>query len=281
LQEVAPAAMNFSQRIIVIAIVLISFSALTLVHNIFITQQQNSTIEFKKQQHQQPGGTTQTTTQSKEYEPSSIEKYIIENLVNLGYDKESKSTSGCAIWKNESASDIYSDLHEYGKSLDEYNKAVQNFTEIPDLMESIKASGDHQICESAKIHPDGIEAFFAIKHLSRGNSGFMEPLTPPMRSHHYCWRGKNLMRQDYMIHDYEAMCRKLKPTSRRVFIDIGASMKRENNPLVTFLAEYKKFGFHFDHIYAFEIAPFEAKEVYKDILPDEYMASYHWINTGK
>ena len=49
------------------------------------------------------------------------------------------------------------------------------------------------------------------------------------------------------------MCKNLKPTSKRVFIDIGASMKRESNPLVKFLKEFKKFGFYFDHIYAFEI----------------------------
>jgi hypothetical protein len=56
---------------------------------------------------------------------------------------------------------------------------------------------------------------------------------------------------------------------------------REQNPIVSFLAEFKKFGFHFDHIYAFEVAEFEAREVYKDMIPDEFMASYHWINAGK
>jgi len=77
------------------------------------------------------------------------------------------------------------------------------------------------------------------------------------------------------------MCKTLKPTSKRVFIDMGASMKRENNPLEGYLAEFKRFGFHFDHIYGFEVKRFEAKEVYEKILPEELMASYHWINTGK
>merc|ERR1712154_466927 len=43
---------------------------------------------------------------------------------------------------------------------------------------------------------------------------------------------------------------------------------------------YQQFGFYFDHIYAFEVTEFDPKEVFNEILPEEYMPSYHWINTG-
>jgi hypothetical protein len=76
------------------------------------------------------------------------------------------------------------------------------------------------------------------------------------------------------------MCRKLKPTSQLVLIDMGASLDFHgvSLPIMVLLAEYEKFGFHFDHIYAFEITFSEPKHVYKDLLPVEYMAAYHWIN---
>ena len=79
------------------------------------------------------------------------------------------------------------------------------------------------------------------------------------------------------------MCRTLKPHSKRVLIDLGASLKfhKGGNPLIDILTQFKKFGFHFDHIYAFEITQLSPQEVYKDLLPEEYMASYHWINTGQ
>ena len=46
------------------------------------------------------------------------------------------------------------------------------------------------------------------------------------------------------------------------------------------LGQYEKFGFIFDHIYAFELAYTEPKQVYEKLLPDRYMSSYHWINVG-
>ena len=232
-----------------------------------------------KEQHED--SKTQHVATNSTYNPSSIETYLMDNLVNLGFDIEAKNVSGCNIWKDEKI-DIHEDLFVYATALDKYNKAITEFEEVPDVMDSIQASqnGSNEICKSLRVHPDGIQAFFPEELLSHGTSGFMEPLTPPMRHHSYCWKGRSLFKQDFILHDFEAMCKKLKPTSKRVFIDIGASMNREKNPLVTFLAEFKKFGFHFDHIYAFEVTAFDAKDVYKDILPDEFMANYHWINTG-
>ena len=212
------------------------------------------------------------------YETSSIEDYLMKNLVPLGYGKRA---SGCTIWKDPNATEIHADLMEFAKSLQAYNEAVEEFNEIPDLMKSIIASGGkHDVCESAKVHPDNFKAFFNLTLLSKGKNGYMEPLTPPMRHHSYCWRRRHLFDLKYILHDYEAMCRALKPHSKRVFIDLGASLKfhEGKNPVIDILTQFKKFGFHFDHIYAFEITQLSPQEVFKDLLPEEYMASYHWIN---
>ena len=128
----------------------------------------------------------------------------MQNLLNLGYDKASEDTSGCEIWLNETASEIHSDLLAYRTILEKYNKAVAHFEEIPDVMESIQKDGDHRVCETARIRPDGMNAFFVPKEqLSHGHNGYMEPLYPPMRHHEYCWDNglENLLRKDYIIHD--------------------------------------------------------------------------------
>ncbi len=100
-----------------------------------------------------------------------------------------------------------------------------------------------------------------------------------MRSYGLC-KGNDIMGLDYLVHDFETLCRKLKPSSQIVLIDMGASLDfhGSGSPIMVLLAEYEKFGFHFDHIYAFEITFSEPKHVCKDLLPVEYMAAYHWIN---
>ena len=89
---------------------------------------------------------------------------------------------------------------------------------------------------------------------------------------------------NYIVHDFEAMCHQLKPHTRRVLIDMGASLEFHNNrrkvPIVQLLELYEKFGFYFDHIYGFEITPTDANKVYGEMLPEKYFPSYHWINTG-
>ncbi len=49
--------------------------------------------------------------------------------------------------------------------------------------------------------------------------------------------------------------------------------------IVHLLDLYEKFGFHFDHIYGFEITMMEPQTVY-DLLPEKYVPAYHWINVG-
>ena len=114
-----------------------------------------------------------------------------------------------------------------------------------------------------------------------------------MRDHKICFAEQrnetlNLMSLDYLVHDFEAMCRKLKPTSKRVFIDIGASLsfhlggeEEDIQPIVTLLETYEKFGFNFDHIYGFEVEFAEPEDVYLEMLPEKYFPSYHWINVGE
>jgi len=117
-------------------------------------------------------------------------------------------------------------------------------------------------------------------------SGYLEPLLPPMRHHKICEPGKKkqaLMDLDYLVHDFEHSCRKLTPTSRRIFIDMGASLSFHSTskvPVVELLEQYERFGMLFDHIYGFEITFAKPEKVFETLLPEKYMARYHWINVG-
>ena len=42
---------------------------------------------------------------------------------------------------------------------------------------------------------------------------------------------------------------------------------------------YGKFGFHFDHIYAYEATETQPAKVFEQV-PNDLMASFHWINVG-
>jgi hypothetical protein len=88
-----------------------------------------------------------------------------------------------------------------------------------------------------------------------------------------------LMSIAYMVNDYAAFCRQLKPTSRTVFVDLGAALNfhKQKVPVVDLTDEFRKFGIHFDHIYAYEISPTQPKDVY-ELLPEQLFAAYHWIN---
>jgi hypothetical protein len=95
-------------------------------------------------------------------------------------------------------------------------------------------------------------------------------------------RRKYLMSLEYLVHDFAAMCRQLKPTSRTVLIDMGASLDfhaSDVQPAVYLTSLFRKFGFRFDHIYAYEISPKKPAQVFERV-PDELKAAYHWINVG-
>jgi len=247
------------------------------------------------------------------YAPSFIEKYIIDNSERLGY-ASLNDPPGCTIWKDPSATNdnIHAKLTSYSNNLDKYIAAVKNFTPLAiDILDHIKKSnGDgaaHDVCDRLKLLPSdnvdsgggrsgsgGLSAIFPSHQLSLTKSGFIEPLLPPMRHHKLCWDFfKHIMSLDYLIHDFEAMCHNIKATSRRVLIDMGASLvfhddskkkkkrkKYREPPIVTLMNLYEKFGFQFDHIYAFEVDTMNSRQVYEDLLPEKYFASYHWINAG-
>jgi hypothetical protein len=222
-----------------------------------------------------------------EYVPASCEKYIVEHAVELGYASE-KNPKGCLIWQDPSATsaEIHKSLTSYSTEIDAHTAAIKNFKPIPDLLKSIVKTGNHDVCATARLHPDGLKALFPSNQLSLTDSGYVEPLTPPMRSNKMCDLGgsrEHVMSLDYLVHDFEHMCRKLKPTSKRILIDMGASLSFHGaaQPIVTLLELYEKFGFEFDHIYGYEISFTDPKQVYGTLLPEKYFPTYHWINVGE
>jgi hypothetical protein len=121
-----------------------------------------------------------------------------------------------------------------------------------------------------------------------GNGGgFVEPLLPPLRSQEICFDASvrtNLLSMAYLIQDFASLCRKLQPHSRIVFVDMGAALDfhrkaGDMKPAVYITHMYQRFGFHFDHIYAFEMKPKNPVGVYSQI-PDDLRAAYHWFNVG-
>lgn len=94
---------------------------------------------------------------------------------------------------------------------------------------------------------------------------------------------KNLMSLDYLIHDFHSICKRLRRHTRTVFVDMGASLAyhhRIDSPAVYINKIYRKFGIHFDHIYAYEITPTKPEDAYAKV-PEEMMSSFHWINLGE
>eukprot|EP00586_Coscinodiscus_wailesii_P000290 CAMPEP_0172485388 /NCGR_PEP_ID=MMETSP1066-20121228/13454_1 /TAXON_ID=671091 /ORGANISM="Coscinodiscus wailesii, Strain CCMP2513" /LENGTH=399 /DNA_ID=CAMNT_0013250657 /DNA_START=312 /DNA_END=1511 /DNA_ORIENTATION=+ len=256
-------------------------------------------IEHKNIYYNGNNGNGNDDTNGK-YIPSSLEQYFMDNLNKLGYDS-TRDPSTCNIWFDPNVTNpfVHADLIAYNRSLDNLNRAIEAFEPIPDLLKSMRYNQSHQhdICKQARLrhptrtsrHGDGdrktIDEFFPKNLLSHTpSSGLVEPLLPPMRHQNFCVSksGYDLLRLDYLIHDFEAMCQQLKPFSRRVLIDMGASLSfhEGDQPMIVLMNWYKKFGFRFDHIYAFEKTFKSPEEVYKNLLPKEYMASYHWINVG-
>lgn len=230
------------------------------------------------------------------YKPARTEQYIYEHANGtLGYNLDFPQT--CKIWKDPNVTNpkIHSDLVAYGNDVDAHKEALENFQHIPDLLESIKKADNYEskkdICKTARPHPEGLKALFPSNQLSSllssdsaAASQYIEPILPPMRSHHFCQkRHPSLMLLDYLVHDFEAMCLKLKPTSKRILIDMGASLNFHRSgaqPIVELMQLYEKFGFNFDHIYAFERDQKDPNNVLGKQLPEKYLPSYHWMNVG-
>lgn len=214
------------------------------------------------------------------YIPAKIERYVMDNLVQLGYDTQGEQNApGCTIWKDESATPVYHELHQFLRELEEYTVRLRNFTAKPDLRTLLDQK---DTCKSLELDEQGLGGIFKSGQLSLTSSGYVEPLLPPMRHPSFCFKGNRLMDLGYVVHDFGAMCRKLKKTSRTVFIDMGASLEFHSDstmPAVYVVELFRQFGFHFDHIYAFEITQIPPARVFEKI-PPHLMASYHWINVG-
>ena len=220
-----------------------------------------------------------------EYRASSVEQYVMNNLVKLGYDKDDDPIV-CNMWTDPkvTTAEHHKKINKFVDDIKAHTKAIKKFKPIPDLMKSIRAGEDiGEVCKKTRLHPFGLRALFPSNELSLSNSGYVEPLLPPLRHHSLCTDERtDRISLDYLVHDFEVMCRSLKPHSRLVLLDLGASLDfhGEKQPIMKLMDLYEKFGFHFDHIYAFEVTPQDPKDVYGEKLPEKYFHSYHWINIG-
>ena len=153
-------------------------------------------------------------------------------------------------------STIYEDLHKYKAELANYEKLLAGFsTNISDLRHHLDDQDD--VCKQLELVEGGLEAIFPSGQLSFSQSGYVEPLLPPMRHPEFCWSDltkrplKNLMTLGYIVQDFAYMCRKLKKTSRIVLVDMGAALDFHgtgDKPAIYLLSVFAKFGFKFDHI---------------------------------
>lgn len=240
---------------------------------------------FSATEHHEPAAKKAETSsslrrESATYVPAPIEAYVINNAVKLGYDtKDGTTSSGCTIWLDEGVTnaDIHKKLLQWRDELHVYNKLVDQFQPINDIRETLK-------CETLELHNDGLSGIFPSGQLSRTIShGCVEPLLPPMRHPSFCSDPSFGLDTKYLVHDFAAMCRTLSPRSRTVFVNMGASMKfhgAAKSPDTELVELFGKFGFPFDHIYAYELNQEDPSNVYNNLLPSSLMGAYHWINVG-
>lgn len=236
------------------------------------------------------------------YKPAFVEAHIMEKLIDWGWNQANRKVSGCSIWTTKEVTannGLYAALNSFRAELKTYHQAIEEYRPLGSEFNIIKAlrasqpNEPHKICDSLRIHPEGLDHFFPSKQLSFApRVGYIEPLTTPMRHPDFCFDTsdrKALMDMRYMVHDFEHMCRNLQPTTRLVLIDLGASLSYHDGeqevdadepPILYLLRLYQKFGFRFDHIYGYEVTFKAPNEVYEKLLPVEWMPAYHWINIG-
>lgn len=219
------------------------------------------------------------------YQPASSETYVVQHAEELGFTAENRADltrASCGIFQNQTLP-IFENLQEYRRELAHYTQRVDSFTNnITDLRIPLQRGADrNELCSQLDLQLEQI--FAKSQQLSYGSFGYAEPLIPPLRHPEFCFDRSYLMKMTYMVHDWSVMCRRLTPFSRTVFIDMGASLefhaKQGIAPAVYILEMYKKFGFKFDHIYAFEIKQQQPQTVF-DKVPAELLPNYHWMNVG-
>jgi len=240
------------------------------------------------------------TDEYKEYIPSKMEDYILTHMKELKLDAKAPNlVTTCHLWKDPLSSPIYDDLHTFRKDLEDYYKRVEAFQldhNITDIREHLKhrdndndnkekaAAAKSEFCTHLEVAQDGLPSIFAKEQLSYTRAGWVEPLLPPMRHPNWCIDGTqtSLGSIDYLIHDFAHTCRQLKPTSRLVLFDMGASLmfsKKWPSPVLKLVDNFRKFGLPFDHIYAYEVTQQQPADVFI-MLPLHMRAAFHWINVG-
>ena len=158
----------------------------------------------------------------------------MDNLKTYGWD-QAKNPPGCQIWTDPSHA-LYADLQRFLHELEVYQDKVDNFTDVNvDLRDLIRdPTNNHDtntICQTVNLGgAQGLLDLFPSRQLSQSSSGYIEPLTTPMRHPQFCNDPKTyLMDMRYMVHDFEYMCRQLQPHSRTILIDMGASLSYHND----------------------------------------------------
>ena len=216
------------------------------------------------------------------YTPSLLEDFVIKNSKSYGMNSTAGKESMvnmCSMFKTSDT-----DWKNYLTDLDNYNAALRLFYPLEkDIRSLIKQSGVAACNKVLLSNESKVTKLFSSNQLSASSVvGALEPLLPPLRHPKFCHDKSMLMEMSYMVHDFHAMCLKLKPHARTVFVDMGASLDFHGSsdmPAMYILNLYRKFGFHFDHIYAYEVTPKAPAEVFKKV-PPEYLAAYHWMNVG-
>ena len=59
----------------------------------------------------------------------------------------------------------------------------------------------------------------------------------------------------------------------------SAGGAKSYDPALYLTEIYQKFGFSFDHVYAYEVTPTSPQQVF-DSVPEKLLSAYHWINVG-
>jgi hypothetical protein len=198
-------------------------------------------------------------------------------------------TSGCELWLDKK-NPMYSIANAFKRELKAYQEKVDGFKPIADLR-TLLSDGEanrDEVCQQVELDPVRglLGGFFKdSKQLSRSRSvGYIEPLFPPMRHPGFCQDSALLLDLHYMVHDFGHMCRKLKKTSRTVLVDMGASLSfhdadDRSSPALYLASLYRRFGFPFDHVYAYEVTPQYPEDVFR-LVPEDMQAAFHWINVG-
>ena len=237
-----------------------------------------NTVEYEVKKWQQI-----KTEREEKYTPSALEEYLFMNADDFGMNSSETMTPMCDILGHFN---IVKDYHRYLENLDVYNNQLKTFVPLREDIRSIIAKSGNSACDTLEIS-GGLELsdsnLFAQSELSYSSTvGALEPILPPLRHPRFCQNKDYGMDLSYMVHDFPMMCRTLKTSSRTIFLDIGASLDFHgvsDRPAMYILNLYRKFGFYFDHIYAYEVTPKQASEVFKKV-PREYFAAYHWMNVA-